>query len=161
METSLIRDALRSCFGSSLAEDPSMIEGVSRVLESFVPGRESFGDLSRRMEDFLFNALYDRLGPGMTFRMEDGSAQRIRLSDLPRLADEMLYPLFATFKPWSLHYERLHAWWMETGSFSAMRALYLHFSAFLPEQDRLLIERVVRENLPAAQQAAWFRDRPE
>ena len=57
METSLIRDALRSCFSSSLAEDPSMIEGVSRVLESFVPGRESFGDLSRRMEDFLFNAL--------------------------------------------------------------------------------------------------------
>ena len=161
MDTLLIRGALRNCFGSALAEDPALVEGVSRVLDAFVPGRDSFGALSRRMEDFLFNALYDRLGPGMTLRMDNGVAERIRLSDLPRLADEMLYPLFASFKPWSLHYERLHAWWMESGSFSAMRALYLHFSDFLPDQDRQLIERVVRENLPAARHAAWFDDRPE
>ena len=161
MDTLLIRNALYQCFGSTLAEDPALVEGVARVLDSFVPGRESFSDLSRRMEDFLFNALYDRLGPGMTLRMDNGVTERIRLSDLPRLADEMLYPLFASFKPWSLHYERLHSWWMESGSFSAMRALYLHFSDFLPDQDRLLIERVVRENLPAARHTAWFDDRLE
>ena len=158
MDPLLVRNALRNCFGSSLAEDAAMAEGVSQVLDAFVPGRESFADLSRRMEDYLFNALYERLGPGMALRMKDGTTARIRLSDLPRLADEMLYPFFASLKPWSVHYERLHAWWMESGSFSAMRALYLHFSDFLPDQDRLLIERVVRENVPAARQAAWFDD---
>ena len=158
MDSLLVRDALRNCFGSSMAEDPALVDGALRLLSSFVSGRDSFADLSRRMEDFLFNALYDRLGPGMTLRTDGGAALRIRLSDLPRLADEMLYPLFASLKPWSVHYERLHAWWMESGSFSAMRALYLHFSDFLPSQDRVLIERVVQENIPPARQAAWFDD---
>ena len=79
------------------------------------------------MEDYLFNALYDRLGPGMTLRLEDGSVRRVLMADLPRLADEAMYPLFFSLKPWSVDYERLHSFWMESGSLSAMRALYLRF----------------------------------
>ena len=108
------------------------------------------------MEDYLFNALYDRLGPGMTLRLEDGSVRRVLMADLPRLADEAMYPLFFSLKPWSVDYERLHSFWMESGSLSAMRALYLRFYDFLPAQDRLLIERVARENIPPSRLEGWL-----
>ncbi len=142
-----IREALRRCLGSVL-EDDALVEGIRRVLEDFHPGKDTYSDLAGRMEHFLFNSLYDRLGPGMSFRSDDGSRCRILLSDLPLLADQMLFPLFMGLKPWSVDYERLYAWWMETGSWSAMFALMLVFRDFLPPQDRLVISRVIRENVP-------------
>ena len=157
IDLGLMRKTLRDCFGSVLAEDSSFFDGAVRVLRSYAPGKDSFGDVSRRMEEYLFNALYDRLGPGMTLKQDDGLFRRIRLADLPVLADHALYPLFAGLKPWSVDYERVHAWWMESGSLSAMKALYFRFRDFLPAEDRLLIERIVRENLPADKQASWFR----
>lgn len=151
-----VQDALHGRFGSALTDDPSFSGGIARILQSFTPWRDDFAALARRMEDYLFNALYDRLGPSMTLRLDDGSFRRIRMDDLPSAADEALYPLFASLKPYSVHYEQLHAYWMETGSVSAMRALYLHFSDFLPEQERKMIERIADENMPVSLRNAWF-----
>ena len=142
-----VREALRRCLGSVLADD-ALVEGVRRVLEHYRPGKDTYSDLAGQMEHFLFNSLYDRLGPGMSFRSDDGCRRRILLSDLPLLADQMLFPLFEGLKPWSVDYERLYAWWMESGSWSAMFALILVFRDFLPAQDRLVISRVIRENVP-------------
>lgn len=158
IDLGLMRETLRDCLGSVLAEDSSFFEGSVRILCSYVPGKDSFRDVSHRMEDYLFNALYDRLGPGMMLKQDDGVFRRIRLADLPMLADQAIYPLFACLKPWSVDYERVHSWWMESGSFSAMKALYFRFQDFLPSQERQLIERTVRENLPADKQAFWFQN---
>ena len=149
IQSDLIRDTLLRCFGAALAGDASLVEGIRGVLEDFRPGRDSFADLSVKMEHFLFNALYERLGPGMSFRGDDGSRRRILLSDLPLLTDQMLFPLFASLKPWSVDYERLRSWWMESGSWAAMFALLLTFSDFLSSQDRLVLERAIRENVPS------------
>ena len=149
IQSELIRDTLLRCFGAALAEDASLVEGIREVLEDFRPGRDSFADLSVKMEHFLFNALYERLGPGMSFRGDDGSRRRILLSDLPLLTDQMLFPLFASLKPWSVDYERLRSWWMESGSCAAMIALLLTFSDFLSSQDRLVLKRAILENVPS------------
>ncbi len=156
-----VRDALRGRFGSFLADDPGFFDGVLRVLRAYSPARDSFASLSLRMEDYLFNALYERLGPGMTCRLEDGSFRRFLLSDLPAAADEALFPLFVSLKPYSVSYDHLHRYWMESGSFSAMRALYRNYQEFLPAQERFLIERIVRENIPAPDQEAWLAVRSQ
>lgn len=156
IDTATVRETLRDCFGSALADDPGLCGGAVSLLRSWSPWKHSFREFSRMMEDFLFNALYERLGPGMTVRLDDGAQRRIMMSDLPSLADRMMYPLFISMKPYSVNYENLRAYWMETGSPSAMRALYLFFSGFLPDQDRLLIERTIRENVPLSQQYLWL-----
>ena len=154
-----VRDTLRFRFGSDLVNSPGFSEGLVRLLQSYTPSRDTFITLSRKMEDYLFNALYNRLGPEMTYRLDDGSFRRIHMSELPSAADEALYPLFASLKPYSVHYDQLHSFWMETGSFSAMRALYIHFHDFLPDQERSWIERIARENLPPALLESWLTEK--
>lgn len=150
IESGLVRDALLRCLGAALAEDASLVRGVAGVLEGYRPVRDTFAGLTKAMEEYLFNALYERLGPGMSFRGDDGARRRVLLSDLPLLADQMLFPLFASMKPWSVDYERLRTWFMESGSWAALFALLLVFQDFLAAQERLILERAVRENVPAA-----------
>lgn len=152
----LILFTVKERFGSALAESPGFVEELARVLRGYVPYRDTLSSFSRKLEDCLFNALYERLGPEMTIQRDDGTVYRIYISDLPSLADDMLFPLFASFPSTFMHYCHLHDYWMETGSFSAMRALYLCFQRFLPSQEAALIRRIVQENLPIAQQKSWF-----
>ena len=151
-----VQDALRIRLGSTLVDSPGFGEGAARVLRGWSSGRESFASLSRRMEDYLFNALYERLGPGMTLRLEGGIVRRFLMSELPEAADEAMFPLFDSLTPYSVHYDLLHAYWMESGSCAAMRALYLNFQEYLPLREREMIERIVRENIPVSRQDAWF-----
>lgn len=151
-----VQDILRSFLGSAVADAPGFAEGFCRILRSYVPWKDEFASLARRMEDYLFNALYERLGSSMTVRLDDGSFRRIRIADLPSLVDGALYPFFASLDRCADQYERLHSYWMKSGSFSAMRALYLCFPGFLPEQERRIIERIVRENIPFPLQNEWF-----
>ena len=151
-----VQKSLRPRFGSRIADDPGFADGAARLLRDGRSGRLSFSDMSLRMEDYLFNALYDRLGPGMNCPMDNGSFRHISMSELPAAADEAMFPFFASLCPCALHYEQLHTYWMETGSFSAMRALYLDFGDYLPDREAEIIERIVRENIPVPQQADWF-----
>ena len=148
MSADLVRETVRSCFGSALACDNSFTEGILRLLLSFAPYRESFADLSRRMEDHLFNALYDRLGPGMSLRPDDGTPCRLRMADLPAAADRMLYPLFVSLSPISANCSRLRDYWMESGSLSALRALLQAFPVFLSAQETAVMHRILEENAP-------------
>ncbi len=154
--SSLIRETFREMFGSALADDSSLIQGARQVFESYASWKDSPASLSLRMEEFLFNALYERLGPGMTCRMDDGTFRRVLMSDLPQLADQSLFPFFASMKRYSVNYEIIHAYWMESGSFSAMRALYLCYQDYLPSQEALWIEKIVRENLSPSLRERWF-----
>ena len=154
----LMQETLRACFGSALAEDPAFVEGAARILCACCAEETDFGDASGRMEDYLFNSLYERLGPGMTLRLPGGGTRRVRMSEIPALADQCLYPLFASMPVRADAYDRIYAWWLKTGSLSAMRALLLRFRSLLPEQDQRMIERIVAENVPIDRQAAWFSE---
>ncbi|MBQ9212098.1 MAG: hypothetical protein IJ153_10415 [Clostridia bacterium] len=156
-----VQAALRPRFGDALLRDPGFAEAVVQALSSFDPLRESLSALALRLEDVLFNAVYDRVGPGMTYPLPDGSSRRLLMSDLSAAADEALFPLFDSWAPSRESYDLLHAYWMDAGSFSAMRALYLNFDAFLPAAEKEYIQRIVRENLPPALLDSWFSRKDE
>ena len=72
-----VREALRSRLGSSLVDEPGFADPLAAVLRSYLSYKDTFASLASRVEDTLFNLLYDRLGPSMSVRMNDGSFRRI------------------------------------------------------------------------------------
>ncbi len=152
----LMRQSLRVSFGDALACDPGFSEGAAALLERYGLYRD-YPALSRRMEDYLFNALYDRLGPGMALPDAPGGSRRFLVSDLPEAADEALFPFFYRLPPDEENYSSLHDFWLSSGSFSAMRALYLHFADRLPQAEKDVIERIVLENIPSFRREEWLQ----
>ncbi len=145
-EVRLVRDALRPRLGSALVESPGFSEGACSLLNSWAPYRESFQELIPRLEDYLFNAMYDRLGPGMTLRTDSGSRRHFSMSELADAADDLLGALLFSLKPWSVNYQRIHDYWIATGSLSAMRCLYLQYEKELPAEEKQMIGKYLLEN---------------
>lgn len=152
----LVRNTVQESLGSFLAGDIGFTEGISSLLRRYSPTCEPLSSLSHRMEEYLFNSLYSLLGPGMTVRSDDGAPRRFYMSDLPTLADELLFPLFISWKPDPSHYILLHDFWMNSSSFSAMRALFLVYQDQLPKRELDLILRIVEENIPPVRRQAWL-----
>lgn len=155
IDLNLMRKSLRLHLGDELADDPGFAEGAVALLHRYAPYRR-YADLSRLMEEYLFNALYERLGPGMTLSAKRGGAHRFLISDLPDMADQALFPLFFSLSSSEENYSALHDYWLSGGSFSAMRALYLHFSSRLPYAEKAMIERIISENISPDRRAEWF-----
>ena len=153
-----VREALRSRLGSSLVDEPGFADPLADVLRSYASYRDTFADLADRVENTLFNMLYDRLGPSMTVRMNDGSFRRIRSSEFRDAADDVMGVFFDQLKVYSVNYEALHAYAMEPGSFSAMRVLYTKFGSLMPAGERQMLARVIREIRPASDWKEWLDD---
>ncbi len=151
-----VREALRSRLGSALVDEPGFCDGLAEALRSWAPYRESLSGLAARLEDMLFNLLYDRLGSGMAARMDNGLSRRIRTAELKDAADDVMGVLFDQLKVYSVHYDALHAYCMETGSFSAMKALYTRYSAFLPDGEKRIMARIIRDSFPPSRWESWL-----
>lgn len=153
-----IQDALRPRLGSGLVTAPGFTDSVLALLNSFSPQHDTFQALASRLEDALFNAIYERLGPGMSARMDDGSFRRIRLAEMPEAADDAMGVLFDSLKVYSVSYEALHAYCMETGSLSAMRCLYLRYDALMPPEERQVLARIIRGSFPPERWRGFLKD---
>ena len=151
-----IREALRFRFGSALADVPGIWDRTAAVLHNYAPYRDTFEDLAVRLEDALFNTLYEQLGPSMAVRMDDGTVRRIRTAELKDAADDVLGVLFNELKVYSVTYNLLHDYWLSAGSFAAMRVLYRRFGEFMPEGDRRILARIIRESRPRAEWETWL-----
>ena len=137
-----IREALRSRLGSSLVDEPGFADPLADVLRSYASYRDTFAELAARVENTLFNMLYDRLGSSMSVRMNDGSFRRIRSSEFKDAADDVMGVSYV----------------MEAGSFSAMRVLYTKFGSLMPAGERQVLARVIRETRPASEWSEWLSD---
>ena len=73
IESWLVGDALRSRFGSVLADAPGIWDKAAALLQNYAPYKDTFDSLAVRLEDALFNAVYEQLGPSMGAQMDDGS----------------------------------------------------------------------------------------
>ena len=153
-----VRDVLRVRFGSALADDPGFAEGAAALLNDYASYKDSFRTLSGRIEDYLFNAIYERLGPSMSARMDDGSTRRILTRELADAADDVMGVLFESLKVYSVNYDVLHAWCMESGSLSGFRTLCTRFSELMPESERRVISRVIRKSYPPERWNSWLKD---
>ena len=156
IETWHVRDALRPRLGSALVDEPGFLDGITHTLRSFAPYKDTFASMAARLEEDLFNLLYERLGSGMSAKMDSGERRRIRTAELKDAADDVMGVLFDDLRVYSVHYEALHAYCMETGSFSALRVLYTRYGDFMQEGERRIIARIIRDNYPAARWEAWI-----
>ena len=112
--------------------------------------------LAGALEDALFNAVYEQLGPSMSARMDDGTYRRIRSAELKDAADDVLGVLFDRLKVYSVSYESLHDYCMSTGSFAALRVLYTRYADFMPSSERKIIARIIRDCRPREQWESWL-----
>ena len=151
-----VREALRSRLGSSLVDEPGFPDPLADVLRSYASYKDTFASLASRVEDTLFNLLYNRLGPGMTVTMNDGSSRRVRTAELKDAADDVMGVLFDQMKVYSVSYEALQAYVLESGSFSAMRTLYLRFGEFMTGEERRILARVIRGARPRSDWEGWL-----
>ena len=143
-----VREALRSRFGSALVDIPGIWDKTAALLQNYAPYRDAFADLASRIEDAVFNAGYEQLGPSMGAQMEDGSVRRIRSAEFGEAADDVLGLLFDRLKVYSVTYDSLHDYFLSTGSFAAMRVLYSRFGEFMPVSDRRILARIIRDSRP-------------
>ena len=130
-----VREALRSRFGSALVDQPGIWDRTASLLQRYAPYKDTFESLAAQLEDSIFNAVYEQLGPSMGARMEDGSVRRIRSAEMRDAADDVLGVLFDRLKVYSVNYEALHEYCMATGSFVwAARMFYFQTGTFIPKK---------------------------
>ncbi len=156
IESWQICEALRPRFGSRLMDEPGIADQAAALLRSYASYKDTFPDLASRVEDVLFNMLYEHLGPSMTVRMDNGTSRRVKTAELKDAADDVMGVLFDQLKVYSVNYDALHAYCMESGSWSAMRILYTRYRDFLPDSERKIIARIVRDSHPASEWEAWI-----
>ena len=151
-----VREALRPRFGSVLADTPGIWDRTASLLQGYAPYRDTFDGLATRLEDMIFNTLYEQLGPSMGARMDDGSVRRIRTAELKDAADDVMGVLFDSLKVYSVNYDSLHEYCMSTGSFAAMRVLYTRYADFMPAPERKIIARIIRDSRPRSEWESWL-----
>lgn len=151
-----IREALCSRLGSALVDEPGFLDPLANMLRSYAPYKDAFTDLSSRVEEKLFNMLYDRLGSSMSVQMNDGSIRRVRTAELKDAADDVMGVLFDQLKVYSVNYHALHTYCMSSGSFAAMKALYTRFADFMPPEERIILARIIRDSRPKSQWENWL-----
>ena len=151
-----VREALRSRFGSALADIPGIWDRAASLLQKYAPYRDTFSDLAAALEDVIFNAVYEQLGPSMGARMDDGSVRRIRSAEMKDAADDVMGVLFDSLKVYSVTYDSLHDYCMSTGSFAAMRVLYTRYTEFMPASERKILARVIRDSHPRKDWENWM-----
>ncbi len=152
-----VAQVLRPSLGAAVLEQTGLCEGAARLLLRFAPYRETLEDLARRVESYLFDTLYGFLGDDMTVMTDGGELRRIRMRDLPQLADDVMGVLFDSMQVYSITYEKLKDYSLRSGSLSAMRVLYQKFDAFQPAEEKELIARIIRDNYPPERYAAWLK----
>ena len=140
-----VREALRPHLGSALVEQTPLARQAASVLRGYAPYRDTLEELEARLESCLFDELYNALGDHMTVRLDDGRIVRIRMRQLPELADEAMGVLFESLQVYSVNYRTLKDYSMRAGSLSAMRVLYEKYAEFQSEEERELLARVIRD----------------
>ncbi len=156
-----IREALRSRLGSLMVDEPGLADPLAAILRSYASYKDTFGSLAARVEDKLFNMLYDRLGPAMSVRMNDGTYRRIRTSEIRDAADDVMGVFFDQLKVYSVNYEALQAYVLESGSFAAMRVLYTRYADLMTAEERRVMARVIRDARPSSEWKEWLSDSSE
>ena len=92
----------------------------------------------------------------MTVRMDNGTTRRVKTAELKDAADDVMGILFDRLKVYSVSYDAIHAYCMECGSYSAMRVLYIRYKDFLPESERRIIARIIRDSRSRAEWESWI-----
>ncbi len=147
LEESRISGVIVSRLGFHPWDLSGLAQSVLFLFRGWSAYREPLSALSDRVSNLLFDEFYARLGQRMTFHLQSGVSRRITLDEIRMMTDDLMGLLFETFRPaFPAHYDRLHAYWMETGSPAARACLLSRYADLLPPQEFELIRRYHLEN---------------
>lgn len=156
IRTSLVREALLPCLGTETLNRTAAADHAAEMLRRFDPYRQALEDLALELSNSLFSDLYAALGPRMTLRLDDGRLSRIRMADIPDLADSVLSVLFDSLPGDDVTLRLLRDYAMRATSLSAMRALLLRFGSRQSPEEQAILRRVIRDNYPPERYAGWL-----
>lgn len=151
-----VRGVLRPVLGSGIADGTDLCARTAAELQTYAPYRDTLADLAKRLENVLFDALYDAVGETMTVRLDDGTSCRIRMRDLPAVADEAMGALFDGMEVYSVNFTKLKDYAIHAGSLSAMRVLVQRYGGFQSEEERAVQIRIIRESFPKERYEHWL-----
>lgn len=123
-----------------------LTEQTARLLQGYQPHRESFGELTHRLQECIFSCLYAHLGSAMLLQLEDGRVRRILLQDVEYLTDLCGGLVLMALPAGDISLEQLRQMAMSGGSLGAMQALLYRYGDSLPEMERETLHRILREN---------------
>lgn len=157
IRTVQVRDALRPLLGTETLTQTSVAEHAAEALRGFVPHQQPLGTMHDQLCRLLFDDLYACLGQRMTLRLDDGRQARIRMADIPDLADSVLGVLIDSLPDSPSTLELLREYAMQTTSLAAMRALLTRFGAHQSPDEQTILRRIIRDNYPPARYADWLQ----
>ncbi len=158
ISTYSVKCALRPYLGSDMVDATPIAEEAAHALRSYAPYKDTLEDLALRVANALFDVLYSTLGPRMTIRLDNGQLVRIRMDDLPFLADAVLGVMFEGMTVYSVNFQNLKDYSLRTGSLSAMRVLYQKYDDFQSQEEKALMARIIRDNHPRERYQSWLKD---
>lgn len=148
IRTNEVRRVLQPVLGTRFVTETALCEHAAEILRRHQPGRETPGALQHQLKEQIFADLYELLGYQMQLRLENGAVRRILLRDVDFMVDECVGVLLDVMQPPDISLEGLRAYAMQEGSLSAMRVLLERFGGLLPQMEREMLERIIRENHP-------------
>lgn len=146
--TEEVQRVLSPVLGLRFTQGTALCEQVAALLRGYHPARMTTDDLCRALKNCIFGCLYELLGHQMLLQMDNGVVRRILLQDVDFMVDEAFGVLLETLQPPEITLESLRALAMERGSLSAMRLLLTRYDHALPEMEKEMLRRILRENHP-------------
>ena len=144
--TEAVVRAMMPVLGRRFPEATGLAERACVVLRRHEPRRESPQILCARLKDLIFGEIYEQLGSMMLLRREDGLVYKIMLQDVDRVVDAVHGVLLEAMTPPDISLESLRAYAMQEGSLGAMKALLRRYGDSLPEMEKEMVRRILREN---------------
>lgn len=144
-----VRQAMRPVLGVRFTEETPLCDQAAELLRAYRPSRMTMNDLYRQMKNGIFGCLFELLGHQMLLRLDNGAVRRILLQDVDYLVDQAVGVLLEAMPPADLPMEQLRAHAMDRGSLAAMRLLLTRYDNALPEMEKEMLRRILRENSPS------------
>lgn len=143
-----VRRALQPMLGTQLVTQTALCDHAADTLRRHQPGKESPQQLQRELKECLFADLYELLGHQMLLKMDNGAVRRILLKDVDFMVDECIGVLLDVMQGPDMTLEGLRSYAMTEGSLSAMRVLLERYGDELPDMEKEMLRRIIRENHP-------------
>lgn len=157
IRTARVREALMPFLGTEALIQAPIAEHAAEALRHFSPHHQQPEELAPQLCDMLFSDLYACLGPRMTVQLDDGRQVRIRMADIPDLADCVLGVLFDSLPESDETLRLLRAYAMQTTSLAAMRALLTRFQNRQSPEELAILRRIIRDNYPPERYDFWLQ----
>ncbi len=135
---------------------PALCPDIQGRLSGFVMGQTDLKALAQGLDSLLYLSVRDATEGRMLIHLPDDSYVRIRVSDFPVMADDLMYLLFSHFPLDARHLMLLRDYSIRMESLSAIRALYTRFSEYETPQELQALKRVAQTCHPAFRWRQWL-----